>query len=226
MIFTRTSGPRRRSPTSSPSAASRSARCTATSVRSPGRRRSRPSARADRRAGGHRRRRRGIDIDDITHVINYQIPEDEQSHVHHIGRTGRAGKTGIAITLVDWDELERWSMINKALDLDCPDPGRKPTPAHRTCTLSSTSRPRRRKHRRRPQGPRHPSARQGREPHLLHGLQVRPAGRNRSRRRTRGGQGGGQTEINCRNGFSRSQRFHGRRGRLRRASSAPPPRPA
>jgi len=65
---------------------------------------------------------RGIDIDDITHVINYQIPEDEQAYVHRIGRTGRAGKTGIAITLVDWDELERWSMINRVLDLDCPDP--------------------------------------------------------------------------------------------------------
>ncbi len=65
---------------------------------------------------------RGIDIDDITHVINYQIPEDEQAYVHRIGRTGRAGKTGIAITLVDWDELDRWSMINSALKLDCADP--------------------------------------------------------------------------------------------------------
>jgi len=65
---------------------------------------------------------RGIDIDDITHVINYQIPEDEQAYVHRIGRTGRAGKTGIAITLVDWDELERWAMINTALKLDCADP--------------------------------------------------------------------------------------------------------
>ncbi|MCH9720928.1 MAG: DEAD/DEAH box helicase [Actinomycetia bacterium] len=65
---------------------------------------------------------RGIDIDDITHVINYQIPEDEQAYVHRIGRTGRAGKTGIAITLVDWDELDRWSMINTALKLECPDP--------------------------------------------------------------------------------------------------------
>jgi len=65
---------------------------------------------------------RGIDVDDVTHVINYQIPEDEQAYVHRIGRTGRAGKTGVAVTLVDWDELERWSMINKALDLDCPDP--------------------------------------------------------------------------------------------------------
>ena len=65
---------------------------------------------------------RGIDIDDITHVINYQIPEDEQSYVHRIGRTGRAGKTGIAVTLVDWDELTRWSMIDKALGLGVPEP--------------------------------------------------------------------------------------------------------
>jgi superfamily II DNA/RNA helicase len=65
---------------------------------------------------------RGIDIDDITHVINFQIPEDEQAYVHRIGRTGRAGKTGIAVTLVDWDELPRWTMIDKALGLNTPDP--------------------------------------------------------------------------------------------------------
>jgi superfamily II DNA/RNA helicase len=65
---------------------------------------------------------RGIDIDDVTHVINYQIPEDEQAYVHRIGRTGRAGKTGVAVTLVDWDELARWEMIDKALGLNCPDP--------------------------------------------------------------------------------------------------------
>ncbi|OBG33714.1 DEAD/DEAH box helicase [Mycobacterium sp. E3198] len=65
---------------------------------------------------------RGIDIDDVTHVINYQIPEDEQAYVHRIGRTGRAGKTGVAVTLVDWDELPRWTMIDKALSLESPDP--------------------------------------------------------------------------------------------------------
>ena len=65
---------------------------------------------------------RGIDIDDITHVINYQCPEDEKMYVHRIGRTGRAGRTGIAVTLVDWDELPRWTMINKALGLGSPDP--------------------------------------------------------------------------------------------------------
>ncbi|MCW2690545.1 MAG: rhlE [Mycobacterium sp.] len=65
---------------------------------------------------------RGIDIDDVTHVINYQCPDDEKTYVHRIGRTGRAGRTGIAVTLVDWDELPRWSLIDKALDLDCPMP--------------------------------------------------------------------------------------------------------
>ncbi|MGB7146575.1 DEAD/DEAH box helicase, partial [Mycobacterium sp.] len=65
---------------------------------------------------------RGIDVDDVTHVINYQIPEDEQAYVHRIGRTGRAGKSGVAVTLVDWDELPRWTMIDKALGLGCPNP--------------------------------------------------------------------------------------------------------
>src|ERR1700731_3449053 len=65
---------------------------------------------------------RGIDIDDVTHVINYQCPEDEKVYVHRIGRTGRAGRAGVAITLVDWNELARWSTIDKALGLDCPAP--------------------------------------------------------------------------------------------------------
>ncbi|MGB3301825.1 MAG: DEAD/DEAH box helicase [Gordonia sp. (in: high G+C Gram-positive bacteria)] len=65
---------------------------------------------------------RGIDVDDVTHVINYQCPDDEKTYVHRIGRTGRAGRTGIAITLIDWDELHRWSLIDKALGLDMADP--------------------------------------------------------------------------------------------------------
>jgi superfamily II DNA/RNA helicase len=65
---------------------------------------------------------RGIDIDDVTHVINYQCPEDEKTYVHRIGRTGRAGRTGTAVTLVDWDDVPRWQMIDKALDLGVPDP--------------------------------------------------------------------------------------------------------
>lgn len=65
---------------------------------------------------------RGIDIDGITHVINYQCPEDEKTYVHRIGRTARAGASGTAVTFVDWDELTRWSHINQALELGFPEP--------------------------------------------------------------------------------------------------------
>jgi superfamily II DNA/RNA helicase len=65
---------------------------------------------------------RGIDIDGITHVINYQCPEDEKTYVHRIGRTARAGASGTAVTFVDWDELTRWSHINQSLELGFPEP--------------------------------------------------------------------------------------------------------
>ncbi|MGW2264974.1 DEAD/DEAH box helicase [Streptomyces sp. SCA2-2] len=65
---------------------------------------------------------RGIDVEGVTHVINYQTPEDEKTYLHRIGRTGRAGRTGIAITLVDWDDIPRWQLINKALELTFHDP--------------------------------------------------------------------------------------------------------
>ncbi|MBE7700792.1 DEAD/DEAH box helicase [Oerskovia sp. Sa1BUA8] len=65
---------------------------------------------------------RGIDVDDVTHVVNYQCPEDEKTYLHRTGRTGRAGNKGTAVTFVDWDDVPRWSLINKALDLDIPEP--------------------------------------------------------------------------------------------------------
>ncbi|MFJ7114337.1 DEAD/DEAH box helicase [Streptomyces albogriseolus] len=65
---------------------------------------------------------RGIDVEGVTHVINYQTPEDEKTYLHRIGRTGRAGAKGTAITLVDWDDIPRWQLINKALDLGLGDP--------------------------------------------------------------------------------------------------------
>jgi superfamily II DNA/RNA helicase len=65
---------------------------------------------------------RGIDVENVTHVINYQCPEDEKTYLHRIGRTARAGNTGIAVTFVDWDDLHRWGMINKVLDLGMPEP--------------------------------------------------------------------------------------------------------
>ena len=65
---------------------------------------------------------RGIDVDGITHVINFQCPEDEKAYVHRIGRTARAGADGIAVTFVDWDELARWKMIDTTLELGLPEP--------------------------------------------------------------------------------------------------------
>lgn len=65
---------------------------------------------------------RGIDVDDVTHVINYQTPDDPMTYVHRIGRTGRAGHSGIAITLVGYDELAKWQLINSELGLDIPAP--------------------------------------------------------------------------------------------------------
>jgi len=65
---------------------------------------------------------RGIDVADVTHVINYECPEDDKTYVHRIGRTGRAGNTGVAITLVDWQDTNRWQMINRTLGLPFNDP--------------------------------------------------------------------------------------------------------
>ncbi|MFE0378207.1 DEAD/DEAH box helicase [Streptomyces inhibens] len=65
---------------------------------------------------------RGIDVEGVTHVINYQSPEDEKTYLHRIGRTGRAGAKGTAVTLVDWDDIPRWKLINKALDLSFDEP--------------------------------------------------------------------------------------------------------
>jgi superfamily II DNA/RNA helicase len=65
---------------------------------------------------------RGIDVDDVTHVINYSVPEDEKAYLHRVGRTGRAGRLGIAVTFVDWEDLARWTHINIELKFGQPDP--------------------------------------------------------------------------------------------------------
>ncbi|WP_372452747.1 DEAD/DEAH box helicase [Pseudonocardia nigra] len=65
---------------------------------------------------------RGIDVTDVTHVVNYQCPEDAKTYVHRIGRTGRAGKEGVAVTLVDWDEIPRWKMVSDELGLGIDGP--------------------------------------------------------------------------------------------------------
>ncbi|HAM23268.1 MAG TPA: hypothetical protein DCQ04_13575, partial [Actinobacteria bacterium] len=65
---------------------------------------------------------RGIDVEGVTHVMNYACPEDEKTYLHRIGRTGRAGASGVAVTLVDWDDVPRWTLINKALGLAFAEP--------------------------------------------------------------------------------------------------------
>ena len=65
---------------------------------------------------------RGLDVDDVTHVINYECPDAADTYVHRIGRTGRAGKEGISVTLVDWKDLQRWKLVNAALGMDFAEP--------------------------------------------------------------------------------------------------------
>jgi superfamily II DNA/RNA helicase len=65
---------------------------------------------------------RGLDVDDVTHVVNYECPEDEKAYLHRIGRTGRAGRSGVAVTFVDWRDMQRWKLINEALDLGLAEP--------------------------------------------------------------------------------------------------------
>ena len=65
---------------------------------------------------------RGLDVDDVTHVVNYECPDDEKTYVHRIGRTGRAGRAGVAVTFVDWRDMHRWKLINDALNLGMAEP--------------------------------------------------------------------------------------------------------
>jgi len=65
---------------------------------------------------------RGIDVQDVTHVINYECPDDDKTYLHRIGRTARAGASGVAITFVDWQDTTKWQVINKTLGLAFPDP--------------------------------------------------------------------------------------------------------
>jgi len=65
---------------------------------------------------------RGLDVSGVTHVINYDCPEDSETYVHRIGRTGRAGATGVAVTFVDWEDMPRWRLVDKTLGLDLSDP--------------------------------------------------------------------------------------------------------
>jgi superfamily II DNA/RNA helicase len=134
---------------------------------------------------------RGLDVDDVTHVINYQCPEDEGTYIHRIGRTGRAGREGVAITMVDWDEEARWKLVSDALSLDIPVPVETYStsehlfsdlgiPADATGRLPLAKRTR---------------AGLSAEPEENFGRKRRNRARTSSGRRTRGGQPAGRSEA-------------------------------
>jgi len=58
---------------------------------------------------------RGIDVDDITHVINYQLPDETETYTHRSGRTGRAGKTGVSMVIVSKSELRKIKSIERII---------------------------------------------------------------------------------------------------------------
>ncbi|MCC8087907.1 MAG: DEAD/DEAH box helicase [Rikenellaceae bacterium] len=61
---------------------------------------------------------RGIDVNNLTHVINYSLPQDTESYVHRIGRTGRAGNQGTAITFISNSEFRQFSLMKKEVKTD------------------------------------------------------------------------------------------------------------
>ena len=63
---------------------------------------------------------RGIDIDELTHVINYELPNVPETYVHRIGRTGRAGSSGVAISFCDWSEKMFLREIEKLIKKPVP----------------------------------------------------------------------------------------------------------
>ncbi|ROP30355.1 DEAD/DEAH box helicase [Couchioplanes caeruleus] len=77
---------------------------------------------------------RGLDVSGVTHVINYDCPEDPDTYTHRIGRTGRAGATGVAVTFVDWEDMPRWVLIDKSMGLSMPQP---PETYHTSAALYS-----------------------------------------------------------------------------------------
>ena len=125
---------------------------------------------------------RGIDVNDVTHVINHTVPDDADTYLHRAGRTGRAGKTGIAVTFVDWDDMHKWRLIDRGLDMGVPEPVE--TYSSSPHLYTDLDIPEGTKGRLKPAAPVERAPRQPRE-----GGSASGSG-SRNRRRTRGGSGG------------------------------------
>jgi ATP-dependent RNA helicase RhlE len=98
---------------------------------------------------------RGIDVDDVAHVVNYELPHEPETYVHRIGRTGRAGQTGAAVSFCDAEERPRLTAIERLLKRSIP--ARNEPPAGHHADEPEASAPRERS-----AGPRDNSARRTR----------------------------------------------------------------
>jgi ATP-dependent RNA helicase RhlE len=98
---------------------------------------------------------RGIDVEGISHVVNYDLPNEPESYVHRIGRTARAGASGTAISLCDADEMPYLRSIEKLIRMSLPATNRRSGPARTTqsATPPKHGRPRSRVPNRRRGGP-------------------------------------------------------------------------
>jgi superfamily II DNA/RNA helicase len=174
---------------------------------------------------------RGIDVIDVTHVINHTVPDDPDTYLHRAGRTGRAGKTGIAVTFVDWADMHKWALINRGLEFGQPEPVE--TYSSSPHLYSDLDIPQGVKGRLKPspaaphveRGPREPRSEGSRR----EGDSANRGGRP-PRQRTRGGSGGsGGSSVRAEGGGTHDgtasaprKRTRRRRGGAGGASSAPP----
>jgi len=156
---------------------------------------------------------RGIDVASVTHVVNYTCPEDDKTYIHRIGRTGRAGASGIAITFVDWADLHRWKMINKALDLPFDEP--QETYSTSEHLYHDQGIPPGTRGRLVDPAPQEPRERQERRPREGD----RPRSRDRNRTRTRGGETVGDGAGQAQSGDKPAGSGSGNRNRRRRRRS-------
>jgi superfamily II DNA/RNA helicase len=156
---------------------------------------------------------RGIDVASVTHVVNYTCPEDEKTYIHRIGRTGRAGASGIAITFVDWADLHRWKMINKALDLPFDEP--QETYSTSEHLYHDQGIPPGTRGRLVDPAPQEPRERQERRPREGD----RPRSRDRNRTRTRGGETVGDGAGQAQSGDKPAGSGNRNRRRRRRSGS-------
>jgi ATP-dependent RNA helicase RhlE len=122
---------------------------------------------------------RGLDVDGISHVFNYDLPLEPETYVHRIGRTGRAGAAGIAVSFCSHDERSQLrdieQLIDRAIEVDPASPGNRPAePAHhgRPRKFSAGGKP----HRKHGARPKHAAGSSGRPHKFSHkGRKRKPA---------------------------------------------------